>query len=451
MSELIEIATRLVERARGDEQIEVYITRGHDTEIRAFDGQVESLSSSDSAGVGVRTLMASPEGAKVGTAWAGSLEASVLDSVLADARDNAMFATPDPHMVLAAPDGVEPAEIDLWRSAFGDVPTSKKVQAALDLEAATRSADSRIRQVEAADYADASVEMALASTSGIRATSRRTTAFLSVVAIASQGEESQTGVGYSVGRIIDELNHDKPRADAVERSTQLLGSTKIPSGTYHVVFSPEMFSTVLSIASSALSGEAVVRGRSFFADRLGEQVAMAQFTLVDDPTDVRMFSASALDAEGLASRRNVLIERGVLASFVYDTVSARRAGTVSTGSAVRGGLASNPGASCRALLLTPGAMGRAEILRSVTEGIFVTAMTGLHSGVNPISGDFSVGIEGLRITRGELGAPVREVTIGSTLQRMLLTITHIGNDLEWLPAMAAGQSVAVGDVRVSGL
>jgi len=146
----------------------------------------------------------------------------------------------------------------------------------------------------------------------------------------------------------------------------------------------------------------VVYGRSFFANRVGEEVASPLWTLVDDPTDARHFAASAYDGEGLACRRNVLIESGRLKGFVYDTVSARRAGTASTGSAVRGGIGGSPSAGCRALQLLPGDVDQAELLQRVGYGIYVESLTGVHSGVNPISGDFSVGVTGLMIRNGEL-------------------------------------------------
>ena len=174
------------------------------------------------------------------------------------------------------------------------------------------------------------------------------------------------------------------------------------------------------------------------------------FTLLDDPTDPRHFSASVFDGEGLSCRRNVLIEDGRLRAFVYDTVSARRAGTVSTGSAVRSGIAGSPSAGCRALQLMAGDVNQAEIFRRVGNGIFVESLTGVHSGVNPISGDFSVGVTGLMIRDGELAEPVREITVASTLQRMLLDIVLVGNDVEWLPARAAGQSLANEGITVSG-
>ena len=131
-------------------------------------------------------------------------------------------------------------------------------------------------------------------------------------------------------------------------------------------------------------------------------------------------------------------------------MAARRAGTASTGSAVRGGYAGTPGPGCRALVLAPGDLGQSEIMAAVGDGLYVQSVTGVHSGVSPVSGDFSVGAEGLMVRDGELAEPVREVTVASTLQRMLLSILHIGADVEWLPGIAAGQTLAVGDMQLSG-
>jgi PmbA protein len=452
VSELAELAAAVVERAQGGEEMEVYVARGHDTEVRAYDGEVESLSSADSAGVGIRVLLdgGSEAGARVGFAWAGSLESSVIDTALSEARDNAIYASPDPDVIFARPDGVRPSDIDLWDEDTVKAPLDDKVAMALELERRVRSADPRVRQVPSADYGDERVEMALASTSGITASTRRTSAFLSVSAIAGEGSDTQTGSGFSVGRSPSALNLERPTNDAVLRATRMLGSGKAQSGRCTVVFDPRVVSTLLSVISSGVSGEAVVKGRSFFAGRLDESVAMSEVTLVDDPTEIRAFSAASIDGEGLACRRNVLIDGGVLQMFLYDTVSAQRAGAKSTGSAVRGGFAGTPTAGCRALVLQPGTLDQDNILSAVGEGLYVQSVTGVHSGVNAVSGDFSVGAEGLMIRNGALAEPVREVTVASTLQRMLQSIVHIGADLEWLPGIAAGQTLAVADMQLSG-
>jgi PmbA protein len=292
--------------------------------------------------------------------------------------------------------------------------------------------------------------VALASTTGISSYRRRTSAFLSVDAIAGEGSDTQTGTGFSVGRGPGELIADEAMDDAVMRATRMLGAQKARSGRCTVVFDPRVVSTLLGVVSSALSGEAVVKGRSFFAGRVGEPVAASTITLVDDPTDSRAFGAASHDGEGLACRRNVLIADGVLNMFVYDTVSARRAGTTSTGSAVRGGFAGTPGAGCRALVLSPGDASAEDILAAVGDGLYVQTVTGIHSGVNPVSGDFSVGAEGLMIKGGALAEPVREITVASTLQRMLQSVVAIGGDLRWLPGVAAGQTLAIADMQLSG-
>jgi PmbA protein len=442
----------VVGRAQRGEDVEVYVARGHDTEVRAFEGEVESLSSAASAGIGVRVLLADRTngGGRLGFAWAGSLDDDVVSDVLQEARDNATYATPDPDVALAVPDGVEAASLTLWDPELLATSTDRKVEMAIDLERRVRNADARIRQVSSADYGDESVEVVLASTTGIRAHTRRTSAFLSVSAIAGDGPDSQTGSGFSVARSPDKLDLDRPASDAVERAIRMLGAKKVPSARVVAVFDPRVVSTLLSVISSALSGEAVVKGRSFFAERVGESVAVPGVTLVDDPTDARAMSAALYDGEGLACRRNALIEDGVLRGFLYDTVSARRAGTRSTGSAVRGGFAGTPSPGCRALVLRPGTLDQKKVLADVGEGLFVQSVTGVHSGVNPVSGDFSVGVEGLRIRGGVLAEPVREVTVASTLQRMLQSIIHIGSDVEWLPGIAAGQTLAVDDMQLSG-
>jgi PmbA protein len=341
-------------------------------------------------------------------------------------------------------------QLDLWDDGVASTPMEKKVALAVELERATRGADPRVRQVSSADYADSRVEVALASTTGLVSSRRRTTAFLSVDAIAGEGADTQTGTGFSVGRGPGELVPDEAMDDAVGRAVRMLGATKARSAHCTVVFDPRVVSTLLSVVSSALSGEAVVKGRSFFAGRIGEAVATPGVTLVDDPTDARSFGAATHDGEGLACRRNVLISDGMLRMFVYDTVSARRAGTASTGSAVRGGFAGTPGAGCRALVLAPGEKSADEILAAVGEGLYVQSISGVHSGVNPVSGDFSVGAEGLLISGGSLAQPVREVTVASTLQRMLQGMVEIGGDLRWLPGVAAGQTLAVADMALSG-
>lgn len=447
MTELLDIATRVAGWARDSEQVEAFVARGRSTEVKVFEGGVESLSVAESAGVGIRVIA----GSRQGFAYAGSLDDDVVAETLLEARDNAGFGTPDEYLGLADPDGVTPAELDLWRDELATFPTDQKVDAALELERLVRAGDARIRQVESAYWGDSASESAVATSTGIVGSSRRTTCYVSAHAIAGEGSDTQTGAGYSIGRSPADLSLAKAADDAVTRATRLLGARKPASARVTVVLEPRITATLLAILAGTLDGEAVLKGRSLFAQRVGELVTVPQLRMADDPTDPEAYGAARIDAEGLACRRNVLIDGGVLQGFLYNTYAGRRAGRASTGSAVRAGFKSGPGVGARAVSILPGKMTPGEIMLSVGDGLVVQSISGVHSGVNPISGDFSVGAEGMLFRGGELAEPVREFTIASTIQRMLLDIVAIGNDLERLPSSAAGLTLAIADVSMGGV
>ncbi len=445
MTDLLDIGDRIVSWARDGEQVEAVVGRSHSTDIRVYEAKVESLSSAESQGFGVRVVV----DGRQGFAYAGTLDDDVLAETLNEARDNASFATPDEYLGLAEPDGVDVPALDLFRDGLADLSTDTKVEMAAELERAVRAADPRITGVEAADYSDAIVDGCVVTNTGIRTSSRETSCYLSTYCIATEGDDTQTGFGFSVGRQPADLDVSVAAADAARRATRSLGAVQPTSGRFTVVLDPYVTAQFLSIIGSTLSGEAVLKGRSLFADRLGEEVGATTITLVDDPTNPVAYTASETDGEGLASRRNPLIDRGVLRRFVQNSYTGRRSGSASTGNAVRG-FKSTPGVGCRALSLAPGTKDQPALLADVSDGVLISSVSGLHSGVNPVSGDFSTGAEGLRIVGGALGEPLREFTIASTLQRMLQDVAAIGSDVEWLPMSAAGVSMVIRDVTVSG-
>lgn len=446
MPDLLGLARRVLDKAGADEDVEVYVAHGRETSIRVFEGEIEELTAAESAGVGVRVIS---EG-RQGFSYVGALDESAAADALLEARDNARFATVDEHAGLASPDGVAAPVLDLWREELVSFPTDNKVALAVELERQVRAGDTRIRQVVSSDYVDGLGETAIATSRGIAVSSRQTGCYLFVHAVAGDGDDTQTGFGFSVGRAPGELDVGLAASDAVDRATRLLGAKKAKSAKLTAVLDRRVTATLLGILSGTLSGEEVVKGRSLFAGRIGEQVGVGELTLVDDPTNPLAYGASEFDAEGLACRRNALISKGELSGFLYNTYAANLAGTSSTGSAVRGGFRTTPGVGAQALYLEPGTRDQSEIISLVGDGFLVQSITGVHSGVNPVSGDFSVGAEGLMIRGGELAEPVREVTIASTIQRMLQHVVAVGSDIEWLPGAATGVTLAIDEISLSG-
>jgi len=443
--ELLGLATSLRDRARPGEHVEVVLAQGSGTTVKVFDGRVESLTVAGASGAGVRVL----RDGRLGFAHCGSLDPDVLDDTLAEARDNGQFAEPDEWNGLAEPDGVEPVPLDRWSEAVLTMPTGRKVELALDLERRVTSRDPRVASARTTSYGDGWAVQAIASTQGIEVAARGASCSASTQPLARDGDETQIGWAYDAGRHPERLDWDRIVADGVERATRMLGATKPPTSRRTILLDPRMTATLLGFVSGMLCGDQVVKGRSPFADRVGEQIASPLLGLTDDPTRVESLAADSHDGEGLACRPNPLIAAGVLDRFLQDSYSGRRSGTGSTGSAVRG-TRSTPGVGAQLLVVERGRRSFDELVGSIDHGIWVTSFSGLHSGVNPTSGDFSVGAEGVLIEHGALAGPVREVTVASTIQRLLLDVVEVGGDLEWLPGGDGSCSLVIEDVSVAG-
>jgi PmbA protein len=350
---------------------------------------------------------------------------------------------------LAEPDGVAAVPFDPFDPAVAALPAERKVELALTLERMVREGDPRITGVRVASFSDSSGRAAVATSTGIAGAGRQAWCSMGVLALAADGDETYTGSGSTVGFSPDELDLDEATTDAVTRAVRLFGAKPVPSQRLAVVMEPRLAAAIVGLLGGTLTGDRVLKGRSPFADRVGEPIAVPGLTLVDDPTDHRSYAADTFDGEGLACRRNVLVEGGVLQGYLYDSATGRRAGRPSTASAVRG-ISSTPSVGTQALAVAPGAGTHDELVAGVELGVEVQSVTGWHSGVNAVSGDVSVGIEGVMVRDGERAEPVREVTIASTLQKLLLGITAIGGEVEWLPGGTGCPTLVFGDVSLSG-
>lgn len=445
MTDLLGLAQRVAAEAGPGEQVEAYVSRSRSVTVRAHGGEVESLSVAEPAGVGIRVVV----DGRQGFAHCGSLDDAVVRQTLADARDNARFAEPDEFAGVAHPDGVPLVAAPFDPSVVDALDTSAKVALALELERATTSRDPRVRNVRTAMYGDGVGEAAVATSTGIAVIDRSAEAYLSVAALATDDSGTTAAGSVDAARDPATLNVAMVADDAVGRAVRMLGAGPVPSTRLAVVFEPRLAATLLGLLAGTLTGERVAKGRSLYADRVGESIASSLLTLVDDPTDRRSLSASSCDGEGLATRRTDLVVDGVLQGFMHNTWTARRLGAASTGSAVRG-YRSTPGVGAVALAMVAGSSTHDELVAGIDHGLLVQSLTGLHSGVNTVSGDVSVGAEGFMIRNGVVAEPVREITLASTLQRMLAGIVAVGSDLEWRPGGTAASTIVVGEMSLGG-
>lgn len=449
MSDLLELAASALAGARAGEAVEAYAGHGITTTIAVYGGEIETLSSAETRGVGVRLVA---EG-RLGFASTSDVTPAGLQRALDQARSNATFGTPDVGNVLPGPAPFEPLP-GILVPGLEAVPAGRKVALAIELERRTLAADARVKAVQRSTYGDAVSRMAVASTTGVSAEYARSDVYAYVSALARDGEETQTGFGLTTGRSFAELDVDAAAMEGARRAARLLGARKPATAAVPVVFDPLVTAQFLGVLASAFSAEAVQKGRSLFASRLGEQVADTGLSIVDDGRLLDGPAAAPVDDEGVPTRRTVLVERGILRRFLHDTETAARAGegTTSTGNAGRAGHRSTPGVGPTNLFLDGAAVPVADILAAAEGGLYVQDVSGLHSGVNPVSGEFSVGLTGLWIRGGELAEPVREATVSSTLVEMLRAAAMLGNDRRFFPVggALAGATLLLGEMTVAG-
>ncbi len=434
--------------AAGGEQAEAYAIESTRTEVRARAGEVDALTSASSRGLGVRVIV---EG-RMGYAWAADPDPEEAAALLAAAGGAAAHATPDEAHALPE---ARPAEDvpGLFREALVEAAPERKVALALDLERAAVSADPDVRRVEEVMYGDAVSRVALASTTGLSAEYRRTDCWCVVSAIAERGGDTQSGFSFRVAREPDELEWQEAAREAAERGARLLGATKPATERLPVILDPWAAAAFLGVLASRLSAEEVQKGRSLFAGLMGETVASEVVTLVDDGRLADGPASAPFDDEGVPTSRTALVERGVLRGFLHNTVTARRDGAASTGNASRPSYRGVPGVSPTNLLVEPGPDPAEALLARAGRAVYVQDVKGVHSGANPVSGEFSVGASGLRVEGGALGEPLREMTIASTLPEVLRGVAAVGSDVRFLFGSGAigTPTILVGEMTVAGV
>lgn len=443
---LLAIAQSLVEQGTSGEQIEVTVGHSRSSTVRAYEGEVESYTSATSAAIGVQVIV---EG-KVGYASAGSLDEDVIRELVDQARVNARFAQVDEWAAVAEPDGQTPIDIVQFREDLLDHSPQDKIALALDLERRVRAADPRITTVRTASYGDSMSAFALATSTGIAVAERGTSAGVGVHCLAADGDRAMSGGAGDAAIHPDGLDLDHVVNRSVRQAVELIGAVKPATGPVTLVLDPWMTASIMGLVSGTLNGDPVTRGRSPFIGRIGEAVAVPQLQLYDDPHDSASLGASGIDGEGMATRRVPLITDGVLEGFLFDGYTGRRYGTTSTASAQRGAR-SLPSPGPHVLAVGAGTNGTLDdLIASVEYGIFVFSFAGFHSGVNPVSGDVSLGVDGRMIRNGALAEPVSEATIGSTIQRLLMSISQISSDRRYLSSGVVAPSMTIADVMLSG-
>jgi PmbA protein len=423
----------------GASDAEAVVREGDEFSVNVRMGQVETLKESGSRGLGLRVFL----GQRSASTSTSDLTPEGIRQLIDGALALAKVTEEDPFTGLpeTAAFGSLAGDLHLYDEDVYSLSSPERIEWARRAEAAALAVDPRITNSDGGSFDAATGRMALTNSRGFTGSYRTSYAGVSAAPLAqdANGQMQRDGWWSSARRLKDLDSPESVGQEAARRTLRRLGARRVLTQRVPIVFAPEVARSLIGAVFDAASGDAIWRGASFLTDKLGEQIAAPDLTIIDDntmllPTGMGGFGTSPFDGEGLPSLRTVVVEKGVLCTYLLNTYTARKLGLSSTHNASRG-LAGTPGIGCGNLYLEPGALTPEQIIAGIPAGLYVTGLMGF--GVNTVTGDYSRGATGLWIENGQLTHAVEEITIAGNLAGMLRNVTAIGNDLEFRSAVAS--------------
>ncbi|HWO18344.1 MAG TPA: TldD/PmbA family protein [Kofleriaceae bacterium] len=453
IQELRDVAQLAVELAKkaGADHAEVLVRDGTELTTKVRLGEPELVQEAGSRALGLRVL----RGGRRAVTYTSDLRREALEALCAETVTLADLAEPDEFALPPDPAllATSVPELDLYDPAVAEVDAAWALRQAIAGEAAARGYDKRVTNSEGATWSRVLGATAFATSGGFLGGYRGSYASLVVEPLCddttdAENPKKRNGYWWSASRFLREIEAAEAIGlEAARRTVATLGARPVETQECPIVFDPEVSRSIIGTVFSVANGAAFWRKSSYLVGKEGEVVASPLVTLVDDPLIPRAPGSRPFDGDGLPTRKNVVLDKGVLGPVLCDVYSARKLGRQSTGSAGRG-VGGNPGPTTSNLVMQAGGMKREELLRSTKRGLYVTSLMGF--GFNPVTGDFSRGAQGFWIEGGELTFPVSEVTIAASFDDILKRIDAVADDLQ-LRSSTAAPTFRVSHMMLAGL
>jgi PmbA protein len=435
-TDLRELAQDIVRLAMagGATAAECVVREGDEFSTLVRMGQVETLKESGSKSIGVRVF----NGQRTASTHSSDFSRQGLDRMVKSALELSRITSEDPFAGIpeASQLGSLSGDLDLYYSDVYSLPGQERIAYARRAEKAALEVDPRLKNSDGGSFDAATGHKILANSHGFVGEYRRSYCSVAAVPIAqAENGAMQRDYWFSVARTLGRLESPEHVGRiAAERTLRRLGGRKVKTAQVPIIFDPLVATSILEHIFEGVNGDSVYRGASFLAGKLGEKIAGDRVNIIDDGTMVGGFGTSPFDAEGIPTRRTVVVENGVFKSYLLNTYTAKKLGLQTTANASRG-LAGTPGIGPGNYFLQPGTKTPQQIIGDIKEGLYVTEFLG--HGANLVTGDYSRGASGLWISGGELTFPVEEITVAGNLKEMFFNISEIGNDLEFRGAVAS--------------
>lgn len=439
------MAQELVEKALqyGSEHAEVYINMAKELEVEVNNQQVETMKVSEDRGLAIRTIK---EG-RIGFAYSSDFSKEKLDNLVKQAVANGDKTTADEYNQL--PDQQNSyMNLQLADEDILNVSVNDKINFAKEIEVSARNYDQRVKNTRTSSYQEAQYRVYLANSKGIAASYNGSYCGGYAYLVAEDNHETQTGFGVQYNLKYNQLDPRKIGEEAAEKAVRMLGADTIKTQKATVVLDPYIATNFLGLIGPALTGEAVLKGKSLFANKIKQQVASSLINIVDNGAKKDGIMSSPFDGEGVATSETILIKDGVLENFLHNTYTAKSMGQQSTGNAIRGSFKSTPEVGTTNFYIDRGNTSKSQLIKEIKNGFYITEVMGMHTA-NPISGDYSLGAAGIWIENGQLTKPVRGVAIAGNVVELLKAIDAVGDDLTFFVGKGS-PTLRIAEMVISG-
>jgi PmbA protein len=440
IKELCDAAQLAVELAKkaGADDAEVLVRDGSELTAKVRLGEAELVQEAGSRALGLRVL----RGGRRAVTYTSDLRREALEALCKETVELADLAEPDEYALPPDPAllAKDVPDLDLYDPRVAEVDAAWALKEAKNGEAAARRHDTRISNSEGATWSRVLGATAFATSGGFVGGYRGSYASLVVEPLCDDNSDPENpkkrnGYWWTGNRFLDQLDvAEAVGIEAARRTLATLGSRKVATQECPIVFDPEIARSIIGTIFSVANGSSFWRKSSYLVGREGTAIASPLVTVTDDPLIPRGPGSRPFDGDGLPTRKNMVVDKGILGPVLCDVYSGRKLGRASTGSAGRG-IGGNPGPTTSNLVMQAGTMSREDLLRQTDRGLYVTSLMGF--GFNPVTGDFSRGAQGFWIEKGELTFPVSEVTIAANFDEILKRIDLVANDLTLRSATAA--------------
>ena len=426
----------------GADAAEVFIESGRNLDIEVRNGEIETVQESSDRGAGFRVIVKD----RLGFSHSNDMSESSLYSTIESAVAFARRTTPESFNVLPDDPGITEVE-GLYDPRIAEISMEEKIDLAKRVENAAMK-DRRITKSAGSAYSEGETTYFLANSHGLSKSYRTSTCVFGASVVAEKGDQKSSGGEYCSRRFYADLKSvDEVAAKAAKEAYSMLDPQMVKTQKVPVVFDPDVARAILGGLHAAVNGERVLQGASFLREKIDQPIASDLLTIVDDGTRAKSLSSKPFDGEGVPTQRRIVVEKGVLRGFMYNTIAAQRAGVQSTGNAARGGFDGLPGSGAHNFYIEAGSSTPEEIIRSVKNGLLLKGVTGY--GINAVNGNFSGGASGFWIRNGRISFPVKGLTIAGTADEMLNGIDMVANDLD-LTRNFTGPTFRIREMQIGG-